>query len=51
MQEIAAHAREIYIQAGRSHAMPPGNITDMTTDERQLLAAWFESAVEEGKTQ
>lgn len=49
--EIAAHAREIYIQAGRSHAMPPGNVTDMTTDERQLLAAWFESAVEEGKTQ
>ena len=27
--EIAAHAREIYIQAGRSHAMPPGNITDL----------------------
>ncbi|MBK5568634.1 urate hydroxylase PuuD [Ensifer sp. SSB1] len=49
--EIAAHAREIYIQAGRSHAMPPGNVTDMTTDERQLLTAWFESAVEEGKTQ
>ncbi|OCP39096.1 urate hydroxylase PuuD [Ensifer sp. LC163] len=50
-REIAARAREIYIQAGRSHAMPPGNITDMTTDERQLLTAWFESAVEEGKTQ
>ena len=43
--EIAAHAREIYIQAGRSHAMPPGNITDMTADERKLLTAWFESAV------
>ncbi|WP_438752587.1 urate hydroxylase PuuD [Pararhizobium sp. O133] len=47
--EIAAHAREIYIQAGRSHAMPPGNITDMTADERALLTAWFESAVQEGK--
>jgi uncharacterized membrane protein len=47
--EIAAHAREIYIQAGRSHAMPPGNITDMTTDERKLLTAWFESSVSEGK--
>jgi len=44
--EIAAHAREIYIQAGRSHAMPPGNITDITPDERKLLVAWFESAVE-----
>ena len=49
--EIAAHAREIYIQAGRSHAMPPGNITDMTNDERKLLTAWFESAVSEGKTE
>ena len=25
--EIAAQAREIYLQAGRSHAMPPGNVT------------------------
>ena len=49
--EIAAHAREIYIQAGRSHAMPPGNITDMTTDERKLLTAWFESSVSESKTE
>ena len=24
---IAEHAREIYLQAGRSHAMPPGNVT------------------------
>lgn len=44
--EITAHAREIYIQAGRSHAMPPGNITEVTADERALLSAWFESAVE-----
>ncbi|KQS99211.1 MULTISPECIES: urate hydroxylase PuuD [unclassified Rhizobium] len=49
--EIAAHAREIYLQAGRSHAMPPGNITEMTQDERALLTAWFESAVQEGKTE
>ena len=48
--EIAAHAREIYIQAGRSHAMPPGNVTDITLDERKLLVAWYESAVE-GKQQ
>ena len=49
--EIAAHAREIYLQAGRSHAMPPGNVTDMTNDERKLLTAWFESSVSEGKTE
>ncbi|MCD2184245.1 urate hydroxylase PuuD [Rhizobium sp. TRM96647] len=45
---IARHAREIYLQAGRSHAMPPGNLTDVTPDERQLLTAWYESAVSQG---
>ncbi|MGR6430086.1 urate hydroxylase PuuD [Rhizobium sp. PAMB 3182] len=49
--EIASHAREIYIQAGRSHAMPPGNVTDVTPDERKLLAAWYESAIGGSKTE
>ncbi|MCO6386430.1 urate hydroxylase PuuD [Aliihoeflea sp. 40Bstr573] len=40
--QIAEHAREIYLQAGRSHAMPPGNVSGMTNDERRLLVAWFE---------
>lgn len=43
--EIAAHAREIYLQAGLSHAMPPGNVTQMTEAERAALVAWYESAV------
>ena len=43
---IAAHAREIYLQAGRSHAMPPANVTQMTDKERALLVTWFE---EKGK--
>ncbi len=43
--EIAAQARDIYLQAGRSHAMPPANITQMEAQERRLLVAWFESAV------
>ena len=42
---VAMHAREIYLQAARSHAMPPGNITEMTPEERRLLVAWYESAV------
>jgi uncharacterized membrane protein len=45
-KHIALHAREIYLQAGRSHAMPPGNVTGMTTEERALIVAWFESAAE-----
>ncbi|KQZ93923.1 cysteine desulfurase [Mesorhizobium sp. Root157] len=41
---IAAHAKEIYLQAGRSHAMPPANVTQMTDKERAMLVAWFEEA-------
>jgi len=43
-ETIAEHAREIYLQAGRSHAMPPGNVTQMTAQERALLVAWFEDS-------
>jgi len=42
--EIAEHAEQIYINAGRSHAMPPGNVTQITPEERALLVAWYESA-------
>ena len=42
--EIARHARDIYLQAGRSHAMPPGNVSLMTEEERRLLVAWYEEA-------
>ena len=42
--EIADHAREIYLQAGRSHAMPPGNVSQITAAERALIVAWFEEA-------
>ncbi len=43
-QQIAIRAREIYLQAGRSHAMPPGNVSYITVEERALLVAWFEGA-------
>ncbi len=45
--QIASHAREIYIQAGRSHAMPPGNVTSISPQERKLLVAWYESTLSE----
>ena len=38
---IANHAHEIAIQAGWSHAMPPGNVTEMTGAERALLVEWY----------
>ena len=43
--QIALHAREIYVQAGRSHAMPPGNVSYMEEGERRLISAWYEGSV------
>jgi uncharacterized membrane protein len=39
--EIVRRAHLIDINVVRSHAMPPGNLTEMTLDERQVLAAWI----------
>jgi uncharacterized membrane protein len=38
---IARAARLIELQAVRSNAMPPGNVTEMTPNERAILAAWL----------
>jgi uncharacterized membrane protein len=38
---IRKHARQIDINAVRSHAMPPGNVSAMTMAERHVLAAWI----------
>src|SRR5258708_4767379 len=38
---IRRHAHLIEINAVRSNAMPPGNVTAMTAQERQILAAWL----------
>jgi uncharacterized membrane protein len=40
---IRARVRLIDVNAVLSHAMPPGNITEMTIAERRLLAAWFDA--------
>ena len=43
--QIARYAREIYLQAGRSEAMPPANITFIQPEERQLIIDWYQSSV------
>ena len=40
---IALHAKDIAMEAGFSHAMPPGNISEITDDERALIVAWYRS--------
>jgi uncharacterized membrane protein len=44
-ENIRRHAYLIEINAVRSDAMPPGNITEMTPQERQILAAWLAAGV------
>jgi uncharacterized membrane protein len=40
--EIHLRAHDIAMQAAFTHAMPPGNVTQMTPAERAVLARWFE---------
>ncbi|MDJ0944381.1 MAG: urate hydroxylase PuuD [Kiloniellales bacterium] len=39
--EIRRQARAIDLQVVRTHAMPPGNITEISEEERRILAAWI----------
>ena len=43
--QIAMAAREIYLQAGPTHAMPPANLSYMQERERALIVAWYRDAV------
>lgn len=42
-ERIRLHARDIALQAVMTHAMPPGNLTEITPEERALLASWVEA--------
>ena len=42
--DIARHARQVFLQAGASHAMPPGNLTGMEEVERALIRDWYRGA-------
>lgn len=46
--QIARQAREIYLQAGVSHAMPPANVTFIEKEERKQIVDWYRSAVSRG---
>eukprot|EP01037_Dinobryon_pediforme_P013911 gene13911-14028_t len=39
-EQVALHIHQVGVQAGLSSAMPPGNITEITPEERQILANW-----------
>ena len=42
--DVARHARQIYVQAGVSHAMPPPNAVEMDAESRALIVAWVKNA-------
>jgi len=41
---VAREARRIYLQAGLSRAMPPGNVSYMEPEERAAIVAWIRAA-------
>ncbi|WP_425053133.1 urate hydroxylase PuuD [Psychromarinibacter sp. S121] len=42
--QVARYARMIYLQAGRTHAMPPANVSYMEPEERAKIVEWYEAA-------
>jgi uncharacterized membrane protein len=46
--QIAAQARQIHLQAGLTHAMPPANLSWMEEPERAAIRAWFAAAARGG---
>ncbi|SNX71533.1 uncharacterized membrane protein [Cereibacter ovatus] len=39
--QIAQEARRIYLQAGLTHAMPPGNLSWVEPEERAAIVRWY----------
>ena len=44
-QQVANHAREIWLQAGVTHAMPPANLTYMEDESREMIRKWYEAGL------
>ncbi len=42
--DIARNAKQIYLQSGVSHAMPPANVTYMEPEDREAIIRWFRNA-------
>jgi uncharacterized membrane protein len=41
--QITRAAKQIYLQAGLTHAMPPANLSYMQAEERAEIVAWYEA--------
>jgi uncharacterized membrane protein len=45
--DIARAAREIYVQAGVTNAMPPANVSFMEEEERRKIVQWYRAGAAE----
>ncbi len=45
-RDVARSARQIYLQAGVTHAMPPANITELPVEDRTRIVRWFRQATD-----
>ncbi|AXI46705.1 cysteine desulfurase [Sulfitobacter sp. SK012] len=46
-EDIARAARQIYLQAGVTHAMPPANVSGMLDEERRAIITWYRDATKD----
>jgi len=44
--DVARSARQIYLQSGVTHAMPPANVSWMEESERATIVRWYRAAAE-----
>ena len=42
--DVARHAKQVYLHAGASHAMPPPNAIEMDQEGRDYIVAWYQGA-------
>lgn len=43
LAEMKAHAENLRVVAVLTHYMPPGNVTDMTAEERKTISDWLDT--------
>ena len=45
LKDVVSQSSAIFLHSGITHAMPPGNITEMEQSERDKIKEWYRSAV------
>ena len=43
-EDIQLNAKFIFLHSGLSKSMPPGNLSGITENEREIIRKWYRSA-------